>query len=142
MPSRRNVYDIKWLSKKVNSLLYEFQAQSRKGSSVSCLKPKATINHLRLLCNLVYLLSLHLPSLRRIQHHHLNLCTTSQHSLQNTASTMFNNLNSQRRTHESPMDWEWQNQAPVDPNSPFPQYKPQQGQPKRRFTPSPRSPKQ
>ncbi|CAG8948831.1 hypothetical protein HYFRA_00001954 [Hymenoscyphus fraxineus] len=46
---------------------------------------------------------------------------------------MFSNLNSQRRTHESPMDWEWQNQAPVDPNTPFPQYKPQQGQPKPNF---------
>ncbi|KAG9231817.1 Di-sulfide bridge nucleocytoplasmic transport domain-containing protein [Amylocarpus encephaloides] len=41
---------------------------------------------------------------------------------------MFNNIQTQRRTHESPMDWEWQTKGPADPNSPFPQYKPQQGQ--------------
>ncbi|KAH6674983.1 Di-sulfide bridge nucleocytoplasmic transport domain-containing protein [Halenospora varia] len=41
---------------------------------------------------------------------------------------MFGNLQNQKRSHESPMDWEWQTKGPVDPNSPFPQFKPQQGQ--------------
>ena len=36
---------------------------------------------------------------------------------------MFNN--SQKRSHESPMDWEWQTQGPTDPNSPFLQVKQQ-----------------
>ncbi|KAH8752180.1 Di-sulfide bridge nucleocytoplasmic transport domain-containing protein [Hyaloscypha finlandica] len=40
---------------------------------------------------------------------------------------MFNNIQS-RRSHESPMDWEWQTQGPTDPKSPFPQFKPQHGQ--------------
>jgi hypothetical protein len=40
---------------------------------------------------------------------------------------MFGNLQSQKRSHESPMDWEWQTQGPTDPKSPFPQFKPQQG---------------
>ncbi|TVY43750.1 Nucleus export protein [Lachnellula subtilissima] len=40
---------------------------------------------------------------------------------------MFNNIGNQRRTHESPMDWEWQTKGPTDPNSPFPQFKPQPG---------------
>lgn len=34
---------------------------------------------------------------------------------------MFNNQ--QKRTYESPMDWEWQTQGPTDPTSPFPQSK-------------------
>lgn len=38
----------------------------------------------------------------------------------------------QKRSHESPMDWEWQTQGPVDPKTPFPLFKPQQGQ-KSRF---------
>ncbi|KAL3417140.1 nuclear envelope protein [Phlyctema vagabunda] len=38
---------------------------------------------------------------------------------------MFNNMD--RRTHESPMDWEWQTQGPTDPKTPFPQWKPQPG---------------
>ncbi|KAH8590683.1 Di-sulfide bridge nucleocytoplasmic transport domain-containing protein [Bisporella sp. PMI_857] len=32
-----------------------------------------------------------------------------------------------KRTNESPMDFEWQTHAPIDPNSPFPQFKPQPG---------------
>jgi hypothetical protein len=40
---------------------------------------------------------------------------------------MFRNIESQKRSHESPMDWEWQTQGPTDPKSPFPQFKPQQG---------------
>ncbi|KAE9365559.1 hypothetical protein N431DRAFT_431008 [Stipitochalara longipes BDJ] len=40
---------------------------------------------------------------------------------------MFSNIQS-KRSHESPMDWEWQTQGPSDPKSPFPQFKPQQGQ--------------
>jgi hypothetical protein len=36
---------------------------------------------------------------------------------------MFNN--SQKRSQESPMDWEWQTQGPTDPNSPFLQSKQQ-----------------
>ncbi|KUJ08342.1 uncharacterized protein LY89DRAFT_789143 [Mollisia scopiformis] len=34
----------------------------------------------------------------------------------------------QKRSTESPMDWEWQTQGPADPKSPFPQFKPQEGQ--------------
>jgi hypothetical protein len=41
--------------------------------------------------------------------------------------------NSQKRSYESPMDWEWQTHGPTDPNSPFPQSK-QQGL-KGRFLP-------
>src|SRR5271155_3615305 len=41
---------------------------------------------------------------------------------------MFSNIQGQRRTHESPMDWEWQTQGPTDPTSPFVQVKPMQGQ--------------
>ncbi|KAE8441732.1 hypothetical protein EG329_004518 [Mollisiaceae sp. DMI_Dod_QoI] len=40
---------------------------------------------------------------------------------------MFRDINSQQRSRESPMDWEWQTQGPTDPESPFPQFKPQQG---------------
>ncbi|KAF4634963.1 hypothetical protein G7Y89_g3143 [Cudoniella acicularis] len=36
---------------------------------------------------------------------------------------MFSNLQTQKRSHESPMDWEWQTKGPTDPNSPFPQFK-------------------
>jgi len=43
-----------------------------------------------------------------------------------TYSKMFNN--SQKRSTESPMDWEWQTQGPTDPNSPF-----MTQTPKRRF---------
>ncbi|RFU28581.1 hypothetical protein B7463_g7757, partial [Scytalidium lignicola] len=32
----------------------------------------------------------------------------------------------EKRTYESPMDWEWQTHAPTDPNSPFLKYKPPQ----------------
>ncbi|KAF8856173.1 hypothetical protein BDZ45DRAFT_715472 [Acephala macrosclerotiorum] len=41
---------------------------------------------------------------------------------------MFRDIRSEKRSHESPMDWEWQTQGPSDPTSPFPQFKPQQGQ--------------
>jgi len=44
---------------------------------------------------------------------------------------MFNNF--QKRSHESPMDWEWQTQGPTDPKSPFPQFKGAQGQKRTSF---------
>lgn len=37
---------------------------------------------------------------------------------------MFRNFDSQKRSHESPMDFEWQTQAPMDPTSPFAQSRP------------------
>jgi len=41
---------------------------------------------------------------------------------------MFSNIGNNRRTHESPMDWEWQSHnGPTDPNSPFPQFRPHRG---------------
>lgn len=36
---------------------------------------------------------------------------------------MFCHIPSHKRTHESPMDFEWQTHAPTDPKSPFPQSK-------------------
>ncbi|TVY82443.1 Nucleus export protein brr6 [Lachnellula suecica] len=52
---------------------------------------------------------------------------------------MYSNTGNQRRTHESPMDWEWQTKGPTDPNTPFPQFKPQQGQNRYFESPKPSS---
>ncbi|RDL41461.1 Uncharacterized protein BP5553_01440 [Venustampulla echinocandica] len=52
---------------------------------------------------------------------------------------MFSNIQGQRRTHESPMDFEWQTKGPADPNSPFPQFKPQQGHKPNFKSPAPSS---
>ncbi|KAH9205034.1 Di-sulfide bridge nucleocytoplasmic transport domain-containing protein [Leptodontidium sp. 2 PMI_412] len=40
---------------------------------------------------------------------------------------MFSASHSQKRSTESPMDWEWQTQGPTDLATPFPQYKPDKG---------------
>ena len=62
-------------------------------------------------------------------------CITGAYPLQSVAlisifsqrvRAMFSQF--QKRSHESPMDFEWQTHAPTDPNSPFPQFKPQVGQ--------------
>ncbi|KAH8816777.1 Di-sulfide bridge nucleocytoplasmic transport domain-containing protein [Xylogone sp. PMI_703] len=42
----------------------------------------------------------------------------------------------EKRSYESPMDWEWQTQAPTDPNSPFLKFKPSANLQKTFETPS------
>lgn len=40
---------------------------------------------------------------------------------------MFDTSHDQKRSTDSPMDWEWQTQGPCDPTTPFPQHKPEDG---------------
>ncbi|KAH6667259.1 Di-sulfide bridge nucleocytoplasmic transport domain-containing protein [Halenospora varia] len=52
---------------------------------------------------------------------------------------MFSASHSQKRSTESPMDWEWQTQGPTDPATPFPQYKPEKGHKTTFESPQPQS---